>query len=97
MPFYKGQPKTPGSGRKTGTPNKSTQFCVDTIQAFLDEYKSTGKMSKDWELLEPRDRITLAERMMAYVMPKRAAVQADVNATVTDPTIEDTLRDLAGE
>ena len=97
MPFVKGCPRPPGAGRKAGTPNKSTQFGADHILAFLTEYKNSGQMAKDWEELEPRDRIALSEKMMNYVMPKRAAVQAEVNATVTDQTVEDTLRQLAGE
>ena len=94
MQFQKGRSKT--GGRKAGTPNKKTQFAADTIMSLLTEYADSGQMSRDFAELEPRERITIAERMMPYIIPKRSSVDASV-ATTTDKTIEDTLKDLASE
>ena len=94
--FHKGQTKTPGSGRKAGTPNKTTKFAAETIMAILTEYSESGKMLQDFKELEPRERITIAERLMPYLIPKRSSVDASVT-TSTNKTIEDTLKELASE
>ena len=97
MAFKKGQPKPSGSGRKPGSKNKSTLFGTDTILAFLNEYKETGQMAKDWKDMEARDRMAMAEKMMHYIMPKQASVTAEVNASISDSSVEDTLIKLAQE
>lgn len=96
MAFTKGTPKPPGSGRKKGTPNKNTVFGAEFVLHFLEEYRESGKMKKDWEALEPKDRISIAEKMMPYVMPKQAAVTASVMVG-GDKSLEETLLDLAEE
>jgi len=97
MPFKKGDPKPPGSGRARGTPNKQTAKTYDIIVNLLDEYQSSGKMSQDFEGLKPNQRIAIAERLMGYVLPKKQAVQSDVTIDTNRRTIEDTLLQLAEE
>lgn len=97
MPFKKGQPKPPGSGRKPGSLNKSTLFGTDTVQAFLNEYKESGQMAKDWKDMEARDRMAMAEKMMHYIMPKQASVTAEVSASISDGSVEDLLNKLSEE
>ena len=94
MAFVKGQAKTPGSGRKKGTPNKRTVFGAEFVLGFLEEYRASGKMKKDWEALDPKDRMAIAERMMPYVMPKQAAVTASV-VVGGDKSVEEELVELA--
>src|SRR5271168_5639187 len=45
MPQRKGSPKTPGSGRKKGTPNKVT----DSIKALLNQLFPEERLKKLWE------------------------------------------------
>lgn len=97
MPFKKGDPRPPGSGRAPGTKNKSTVKTYDIIVNLLDEYQTSGKMSQDFNDLEPDKRIAIAERLMGYVLPKKQAVQSDVRLETQRRTIEDTLLELAEE
>ena len=94
MQFEKGRAKT--GGRKAGTCNKSTAFTRDIINSLLGDYQSTGMMDKDFLALDPKDRITIAERLIQYVMPKMHATSLDVSSE-TKKTIEDQLRELAKE
>lgn len=97
MPFKKGDKKPPGSGRAKGTVNKTTAFTADIITGLLLEYVQTGKMSKDFDALDPDKRIAIAERLMAYIIPKKQAVQGDIELYTKSRTIEDTLIHLAEE
>lgn len=54
-------------------------------------------MAKDWKDMEARDRMAMAEKMMHYIMPKQASVTAEVNASISDSSVEDTLIKLAQE
>lgn len=97
MPFKKGDPRPPGSGRAKGTVNKRTAFTVDLITDLLSEYQDSGKLSADFALLEPKDRIQIAERLMGYVLPRKQAVQSEVTIDSHRKTIEDTLLKLADQ
>jgi len=96
MKFQPGNPKPPGSGRKKGTPNKATEFSAKFIMEFLTKYKESGLMESDFEGLDPKDRLALAEKFANYIVPKRQAVQAEVEST-NKHSIEETLLKLAGE
>lgn len=56
-------------GRKKGTPNKITTTTRGTLAQFLHEYEC-NKLAKDFAELEPKERIMMFEKMLAYVMPK---------------------------
>lgn len=94
---YKGQPKVPGSGRKKGTPNKATKFGQEIIANLLGEYQDSGKMSADFEALEPKDRLLIAERLANYILPKRSAVDGNMSITDKANTLSETLSRLASE
>lgn len=83
-------------GRVKGTPNKVTAISKRAISELLSEYNDSGKMRSDFfspELTE-KDRLTLAEKLMQYVMPKMQAV-AFTEADEKTRTIEDTLIELS--
>lgn len=83
-------------GRTKGTPNKATQFGKQLIQDILTDYSDTGAMAKDINDLEPKDRLDIMVKLMAFVTPKPQSV----DMTVTDhrnKTIEDTLIELSEE
>lgn len=84
----KGLPKY--GGRKKGTPNKTSTICRETISALLADYQNSGLMLADFQALEPKDRLNIAEKMMQYTMPKMQATSVDIT-TEEKKTIEDTL------
>ena len=75
-------------GRTKGSVNKvpalTKEVNREAIGSFLSKYINEPKesvnpgMEKDWELLDPKDRIMVAERMMQYVVPKVQATQLEV-------------------
>lgn len=71
MPFEKGQPKTPGSGRKAGTPNKSTQL---RVEEFL-EAKGVQALEQVYKLLTEgsmfdSDKARIWLQLYSYCHPK---------------------------
>ncbi len=93
MPKPKGTPKT--GGRQKGTPNKATSLCRDTVNRLLCHYQDTGKMSADFDQLEPKERLSIAEKLMAYVMPKYQSVALDLGESATVQTVESRLIQLS--
>lgn len=84
-------------GRVKGTPNKVTAFGKEMIAGMLDEYQKSGRMNEDFYALDAEKRLTIAERMMNYVLPKQQSVKADVKSEVVDQTLAEVLNELAGE
>lgn len=84
-------------GRVKGTPNKTTAAGKEAITALLTEYQNSGMMSVDFAALDPEKRLYIAERLMQYIMPKMQSVQAEVENTVIDATLAETLNKLANE
>lgn len=83
-------------GRQAGTPNKVTTMSKDIIANLLSDYRESGLMQSDFADLEPKDRLTIAEKLMQYVIPKVQSVAVDIHAE-RQKTIEDTLVELAEE
>lgn len=84
-------------GRIKGTPNKVTVLGKTVIVDLLSEYNSSGQMASDFAELEPKERITIAEKLMQYVLPKMQSTSVDVSMAEKKKTIEDTLAELAKE
>ena len=83
-------------GRKAGTPNKTTSFSKSVIQEILTDYTSSDLFKKDMENLEPKDRLDIMVKLMAFTTPKPQSV--DMSITSNKPkTIEDTLQELSEE
>lgn len=97
--FVKGQKKIPGSGRKGNgqSPNKKTIYGQQNIIELLTDYKESGLMASDFAKLEPKDRLMLVEKFTSYIVPKRQAIDGNLDLEVTHKTIEDTLAMLAEE
>lgn len=81
-------------GRQKGTPNKVTVMSKVAIADILTDYNESGLMQSDFMLLKPIERITIAEKLMQYVVPKMQSVAMDVNSEQTK-TIEDRLIELS--
>lgn len=84
-------------GRVKGTPNKVTSMSKSVISNMLAEYQESGLMGKDFLALEPKDRMTIAEKMMQYVLPKMQTTSVDISTQETKITIEQKLREAAKE
>lgn len=82
-------------GRKKGTTNKVTAETRATINKLLTEYQDSGKMSKDFLSLEPKDRLICAEKLMQYVIPKLQSTAVDITSGQEDITIEQQLITLS--
>ncbi len=85
-------------GRKKGTPNKATAFTRATFSQLLDKYSASGDLVSDFMSLPPKERITMAEKLAQYCIPKMQAVAMDLQQTDTSaPTLTDRLRALSQE
>lgn len=88
------RPKT--GGRTKGTSNRVTSMTKDIINQLLGDYQESGLMATDFAALEPKDRLTIAEKLMQYTMPKMQSTAVDLTAKdSTSITIEQRLRDLS--
>ena len=67
MSRAKGTPKT--GGRSAGTPNRVTGTLKEFVADLIDQNRE--QIEKDLKRLEPKDRLTILERLMGYVIPKQ--------------------------
>ena len=63
------------NGRPKGVPNKITLNLRQWISKFLDDNRE--QLLKDWEQLEPKERIVLFEKLLKYTIPTLASVQVE--------------------
>ena len=84
-------------GRTKGTPNKSTLLGKEVIVSLLADYADSGLMTSDFMALDPKDRLTIAEKLMQYTMPKMQSAAVDITSGDRGKTIEDRLAELAAE
>lgn len=82
-------------GRQKGSQNKVTSMTKQVIAELLATYSESGLMSEDFKALEPKDRMTCAEKLMQYIMPKMQSTSVDLTARNADITIEQRLRQLS--
>lgn len=74
----KGTVKT--GGRQKGSPNKVTVAVKECISKMLTDYTNSETFMKDFAVLEPKERLIIAEKLMNYVVPKMQSVAVeDVN------------------
>lgn len=78
-------------------PNKSTTLGKELIVSMLNNYSQSGEMTKDFLSLTPKDRLTIAERLMQYILPRMQTTAVDLNMADNRLTIEDRLSRLAGD
>ncbi len=62
----KGTPKT--GGRRPGTPNKANATFKQFLTGLIDGRRE--QIEADLDSLQPRDRLMMIERLMAYCYPK---------------------------
>jgi len=72
----KGTQKT--GGRQVGTPNKVTADLKERIKQFIES--EFDGVVVDFKTLEPKDKIMLFERFLAYILPRQR--EATIDATI---------------
>lgn len=91
MARTKGTPKT--GGRQKGTPNKTTQVAKEWLTELID--KNKAQIKRDLKALEPKERLQILEKFMAYVVPKATQiVDIEVNEPVDFSTLSDDEVDM---
>lgn len=83
-------------GRQAGTPNKVTKAVKECIVSILTKYTNSDKFEQDFDALEPKDRLVIAEKFMSYTVPKLQSTALDINSD-KKKTIEDKLIALSEE
>jgi hypothetical protein len=95
MAFEKGRKKT--GGRQKGTPNKAPTPVKSIMANILTEYSNSGQMKEDFDKLDPKDRMAVADKFAQYIMPKIQAVSVDLESNISKITIEQELINLSQE
>lgn len=95
MAHQKGELKTPGSGRKKGTPNKVSLELRKAIKLFAEDHFSD--FVSDWRAIEsPKERAEVYIKMCKYVVPTLQSVSFEEPSSAKT-TLEDQLRELSQE
>lgn len=84
-----GTPKT--GGRKKGTPNRTTAELRSWLLRLIKQQKRT--IIQDLAALEPKDRLSILEKLMQYVIPKQQAITADISL-LTDEELSELAANL---
>jgi hypothetical protein len=74
MAHPKGEPKTPGSGRKQGTPNKLTTTFREAVLLAFDNIGGVDHFT-EWAKSHPTEFYKIAARLIPAEMQVQAAVQ----------------------
>jgi len=62
-------------GRPKGTLNKTTLPMREFLNTFLDQNR--GTLQRDWNTLDPVQRITLFEKLLRFVLPPIQSVSVE--------------------
>lgn len=78
MPFKKGDTKPEESGRKPGTPNKTTEEMREWIRSILEKQD----IIKDLAALDEEKRLKIIVELMEFVVPKPKIIEfsGEINA-----------------
>lgn len=72
----KGQTNNP-NGRPKGVPNKTTKTVREWLCGLID--KNRRQIEQDLKALEPKDRLTMLEKLMGYTVPKMTSSQISID------------------
>ena len=88
MAAKKGHSKA--GGRKKGTPNKVTADLRTWVSALIDGNRET--IETDLKLIDPKERLVILERLMAFVIPKMQSIDATVQIAEEYKQLEQLLQ-----
>jgi hypothetical protein len=92
MPIPKGVTNNP-YGRPKGSQNKATSDLRQWLTDFV--HGQRDQILRDWQSLEPKDRIIMFEKLMRFVLPTLQAttLQTDFER-LTDTQLDDIINEL---
>lgn len=93
MAFTKGISGNP-SGKPKGIKSRKTEALREKIETIIDA--NIERIQDDFDSLEPKDRITLIERLLAYVVPKMQSISQSVNIeSLPDEQLDQIINQLS--
>ena len=63
------------NGRPPGKTNKATTSTRLFLTKFLT--KNRAKLQKDWDALEPHQRVQMFEKLISFILPKMSSVEIE--------------------
>lgn len=79
-------------GRQKGTPNKATASIREAVDNVLGGYMNKGQMLEDFKVLDAKERLEIAIKLMQFVAPKMKSVDVAVSS---DQKLENVAQRLA--
>lgn len=79
-------------GRQKGTPNKATASIREAVDNVLGGYMNNGQMLEDFKVLDAKERLEIAIKLMQFVAPKMKSVDVAVSS---DKKLENVAQRLA--
>ena len=84
-------------GREVGTPNKITTDLRRKINGFIEN--NWEKVQKDFDKLEPKDRLLWLEKILSYSLPRLQSVEytSDTDAIIdklSDSQLEELMEKI---
>lgn len=79
-------------GRQKGTPNKATASIREAVDNVLGGYMNSGLMLQDFNVLDSKERLEIAIKLMQFVAPKMKSVDVAVSS---DQQLENVAQRLA--
>lgn len=79
-------------GRQKGTPNKATASIREAVDNVLGGYMNSGLMLEDFKVLDSKERLEIAIKLMQFVAPKMKSVDVAVSS---DQKLENVAQRLA--
>jgi hypothetical protein len=77
-------------GRGPGVPNRVTSSVRTWLSGFVNN--NLDLIESDFKKLQPKDRVQVFERLLQYVLPKQAAVEAQIDFnTLTEGQIDNII------
>ena len=67
-------------GRQKGTPNKATASIREAVDNVLGGYMNNGQMLEDFKVLDAKERLEIAIKLMQFVYPKMKSVDVAVSS-----------------
>ena len=89
----KGQTNNP-NGRPKGQPNKLTAEFKSVVQQIISS--NVEQVQRDIAVLEPKERVDVFVKLLAYVLPKQQNIEAQISE-ITQRTPEEARLLLFGE